>query len=61
MRQIAFSKASAIFVILLSQNGFETDCPETKVQNNYFLDLFWKSNCSEVHHGTLDSYFQSND
>ena len=35
MRQIVLSsgfKATIIFVILLSQDGFESDCPETKFQ-----------------------------
>ena len=26
-------KATGIFVILLSQDGFESDCPETKFQS----------------------------
>ena len=35
MRQIVLRsgfKATIIFVILLSQGGFESDCPETKFQ-----------------------------
>ena len=43
-------------MISLSQDGFESDCPETNFQT-----ITSKSNCSEVHRGTLDSYFQSND
>ena len=30
-------KATSIFIILLSRDGFERDCPETKVPNNHFL------------------------
>ena len=29
-------KATGIFVILLSQDGFENDCPETKFQIIFF-------------------------
>ena len=32
-----------------------------KVPNNHLLKSVWKGNCPEVHRGTLDSYFQSND
>ena len=53
-------KKTGLFVILLCQDGFESDYPEIKLQKNHFLKSVWKSNCPEVHCKILDSYLQSN-
>ena len=47
------------FVILLSQDGFGNNCPETKSKKS-LPTVSLKYNCPEVHCRTLDSYFQSN-
>ena len=39
---------TGIPVILLSQDGFESKCPETKLKNNNFLKSVWKNNYPEV-------------
>ena len=43
-----------MFVILMIQDGFESDFPKT----SQFAKVI---NCPEVHRVTVDSYFQSND
>ena len=47
-------KATGMFVILMIQDGFESDFPKT----SQFAKVI---NCPEVHRVTVDSYFQSND
>ena len=46
------------FVILLRQDGFESNFPKTKFQTITCLTQFEKV---AIHCGTLDNYFQSND
>ena len=53
--------ATDIFVIFLSQDGFESNCAETKFQTIISLNQFEKVTIPEVHCRTLDSYSQSSD
>ena len=64
MRWIVFTaldwKWGVIFVI--TETGWVwKQLSRNTVSNNHFLKPVWKTNCPEVHCGTLDSYFQSND
>ena len=55
-------KATGDFLILMSKDGFKSDCAEReRVPNNHFLKSIWQSNSVEVHLRILCSYFQSND
>ena len=65
MPQIVFKavvrkRLTGIFVILLSENGFESNCPEKSSKQSLF-EVSLTDNSSKAHCGTLDSYFQSND
>ena len=41
-------KATGIFVILLSEDGFESDCPETKVLDRHFVKSVQKHQYADI-------------